>query len=135
MFLPSLLRTIPPTRPPINRFSSSISRRPRCRPVHLYTPRRLDMSTLSCLLFVILMTAMCSHALHNESSVGVTEDELGWASLTRSWGRRGLAVTGCVGSTCTVYGCTNMLTSSTTLSACQSYCSVRLFTFEMFIRA
>ena len=103
--------------------------------VHLYTPRRLDMSTLSCRLFVILMTAMCSHALHNESSVGVTEDELGWASLTRSWGRRGLAVTGCVGSTCTVYGCTNMLTSSTTLSACQSYCSVRLFTFEMFIRA
>ena len=83
------------------------------------------------------MTAMCSHALHNESSVGVTEDELGWASLRRSWGRRGLVgaagVAGCgSGDSCGVYGCTKMLTSATTLDGCQSYCSVRLFTLEMF---
>jgi hypothetical protein len=124
---------MPPTRPPKSLlfFDLTAAVADQC----IYTPRRLDMATLLCRLFVILMTAMCSHALHNESSVGVTEDELGWASLRRSWGRRGLAVTGCVGSTCTVYGCTNMLTSSTTLSACNSYCAVRLFTFEMFIRA
>ena len=108
-------------RAPLNPFSSSISRRPV-----IYTPRRLDMATLLCRLFVILMTAMCSHALHNESSVGMTENDLGWASLRRSWGRRGLVggagVAGCW-SGYSGDGCTNMLTSSTTLSACQSYCN------------
>ena len=102
--------------------------------MHLHA-RRLDMATLLCRLLVILM-AVCSHALHNESSVGVTEAELSWTSLRRSWGRRGLVgaagVAGCSGDAKTVDGCTNMLTSSTTLSACRSYCCVSLFTLEMF---